>query len=120
MSIAIVVGANGGIGAAVARRLASAGHRMLLVARSAAPLEELAVHLRAEGAEATAGSFDAAAPGALRDFLAAHAGDGIDVAVNNLGVSHRPTPFGDLSENELDRVLGTDLRGLARCLCACR
>jgi len=116
MTTALVVGANGGIGAATARLLSAAGHRVLLVARSRMPLEQGSQELRAQGADVLTAAFDAAEDGALGSFLTAHAPDGIDVAVNNLGVSHRPTPFHDLAERDLERVVATDLLGVARCL----
>ena len=116
MSCAIVVGANGAIGEAVARRLAGEGHRMLLVARRQEPLEDLAAQLRTAGTDVTVGAFDASEEGALEEFLAREARDGIQVAVNNLGVAHMPRPLSAIGDAELERVLAVDLLGLARCL----
>ncbi|MDQ4214875.1 SDR family NAD(P)-dependent oxidoreductase [Microbacterium capsulatum] len=116
MTTALVVGANGAIGEAVSRRLAEAGHRLLLVARRSDPLIALESDLADAGFDAVAGAFDASVRGALESFLAAHAPDGIGVAVNNLGVSHYPTPLAALDESELERVIAVDLLGLARCL----
>lgn len=64
----------------------------------------------------TTAAGDGAEPGTVATFLAEHAADGLDVAVNNLGVSHRPTPFGDLDLDEFDRIIATDLRGVAICM----
>ena len=116
MTTALVVGANGGIGAATARLLSSAGHRLLLVARSRGPLEQLAQELRARDADVLPAAFDASEDGVLTSFLTTYAPEGIHVAVNNLGVSHRPTPFDEIAEGDLDRVVTTDLLGVARCL----
>lgn len=116
MSTAIVVGTNGLIGAEVARRLAATAERTLLVSRDAAGLDALAGELRHEGRQVEVGALDASVPGALHRLLDAYAPDGIDVAVNNLGVSHPPTPFGEMPDDEIRRVLDADLAGLAFCL----
>lgn len=116
MSTALVVGANGAIGEAVARRLAAEGHRMLLVSRRADPLAALADALRGDGHDAEAAAFDAADAGPLAEFLAAHAPAGIDVAVNNLGIAHLPRPLTEIDDAEFARVLAVDLLGLSRCL----
>lgn len=116
MSCAIVVGANGAIGEAVARRLAGEGHRMLLVARRQEPLDALATQLRKAGNDVTVGAFDASEEGALEDFLAEEAPDGIQVAVNNLGIAHMPRPLSATDDAELAQVITVDLLGLARCL----
>ncbi len=116
MTTALVVGANGGIGAAVARRLADSADRILLVARDPDRLGRLAAELRAAGTDAVAGAFDAADRDALGAFLVAQAPEGLDVAVNNAGISHPPTPFGELPDEVLVDMLNTDLTGLARCL----
>ena len=52
--VAIVTGASRGIGRSIATRLASDGHHVVLVARSAGPLEELAAEIKAAGGAACA------------------------------------------------------------------
>ena len=52
--VAIVTGASRGIGRSIATRLASDGHHVVLVARSAGPLEELAAEIKAAGGSACA------------------------------------------------------------------
>jgi NAD(P)-dependent dehydrogenase (short-subunit alcohol dehydrogenase family) len=49
--VTIVTGGSRGIGRAIARALAAAGHRLLLTARDAAALAAVAAELRAAGAE---------------------------------------------------------------------
>ena len=58
--VAVVTGASSGIGAATARLLAANGWRVVLVARRAERLEELAGEIRADDGEALAEALDAA------------------------------------------------------------
>src|SRR5579864_4171875 len=86
--LALVTGASGGIGAALARELARHGHDLVLVARGAAAMEALAAELRAAGAAATVIAADLARPGAAASLAHEIAGRGlaIDILVNNAGL----------------------------------
>lgn len=54
----LVLGASGGIGSALSRRLSRAGHRVLLASRPSHRLQSLAEQLGAEAIEVDATSFD--------------------------------------------------------------
>jgi short-subunit dehydrogenase len=86
--LALVTGASGGIGAALARELARHGHDLILAARGVAAMEALAAELREMGAAATVIAADLSQPGAaqaLADDIARR-GFKIDVLVNNAGL----------------------------------
>ena len=86
--LALVTGASGGIGAALARELARHGHDLVLAARGVAAMEALAAELREGGAGATVIPADLSKPGAaatLADEIA-RSGVAIDILVNNAGL----------------------------------
>ena len=64
-SVAVVTGANSGIGRATALLLASRGARLSIVARSAGKLAEVAAGIRAQGGEAACFVADVGDPAAL-------------------------------------------------------
>ena len=93
---AIVTGATGGIGAAVARRLDAAGMRLVLTAREPEKLASLAAGLTA--AKTLPGEMtDPALPQRLAD-LAETAFGGADVLINNAG----SMVIGSIDEIDLD------------------
>jgi len=98
----LLTGATGGIGHAIARRLAGAGATLVLTGRRTGVLEPLAAELgaRAEEVDLT----DAAAV----DRLAASCAD-VDVLVANAGLPGSG-PLLDYGTDEIDRVLAVNLR----------
>ncbi len=85
--LALITGASSGFGRAFARRFAETGHDVILVARRADRLEELAVQLRAVGVEAFPLPVDLAAPDAVSTIRAQveELGRGLDILVNDAG-----------------------------------
>src|SRR5216684_2950261 len=86
--LALVTGASGGIGAALARELARHGHDLVLAARGVAAMEALAAELREGGAAAMVIAADLTRPGAaasLADEIARR-GLAIDTLINNAGL----------------------------------
>ncbi|HEY3192598.1 MAG TPA: SDR family oxidoreductase [Solirubrobacterales bacterium] len=91
-STALVTGASSGIGAAIARELASRGYSLALVARREERLQSLATDLASEyGVAAETIACDLADP-AERDRLADELparGRAVEVLVNNAGFGHQ-------------------------------
>jgi NAD(P)-dependent dehydrogenase (short-subunit alcohol dehydrogenase family) len=108
---ALITGASRGLGLALARALAQDGWTLILDARGAPDLEEIAADLTAAGADVTAVPGDVADP-AHRDALV-RASDGLDLLVNNastLGATPLPRladhPLPDLERAFAVNVLG--------------
>ncbi|MGH9141928.1 MAG: SDR family oxidoreductase [Vicinamibacterales bacterium] len=85
--VALVTGANRGIGLEVCRQLAAAGHRVILTARDRSQAELAASRLRDAGSVVAArlDVTEAASIQALASELAAR-GDHVDVLVNNAAI----------------------------------
>ncbi|MFC9970574.1 SDR family NAD(P)-dependent oxidoreductase [Spirillospora sp. NPDC127200] len=101
-SAALVTGATGAIGQAVARALAAQGATVVLSGRRSAPLQALAEELG--GRAITADLDDPDGPVALMD-----AAGPVDVLVANAGL-FPVGPFTDRSIGDIDRVLAVNLR----------
>ncbi|EGD56232.1 SDR family oxidoreductase [Gordonia neofelifaecis] len=98
---AIVTGAGRGIGAGIAIGLADAGADIVLAARSAGQLDEVAEQIRARGRRAVTVPIDLAKddPAALVEHASAEF-DRLDIVVNNVGGAV-PKPFLQTSVEEL-------------------
>jgi short-subunit dehydrogenase len=107
----LLTGASGGLGAAIARRLAAEGARLVLSGRRSDVLEALANEVGAETVAADLAERDAL------DALVAAAG-AVDVLVANAALP-ASGPLDDFSVEQIDRALDVNLRApiqLARAL----
>ncbi|MFT4013058.1 MAG: 3-oxoacyl-[acyl-carrier-protein] reductase [Paracoccus sp. (in: a-proteobacteria)] len=104
---ALVTGASGGIGGAVAEALHAAGATVTLSGTREAPLRELAEKLGGRAHVVTANLGDAAAVEALPK-AAAQAMGSVDVLVNNAGIT-RDNLFMRMSDEEWAQVLEVNL-----------
>jgi hypothetical protein len=102
--VAIVTGASSGIGLSVAQKLAAAGAKVALVARTKSKLEEVAASLGADRAAAfPLDVADFAALAALPGAVAARFG-GLDILVNNAGLNHRGPLMGITAQQAADVI----------------
>ncbi|KFI32927.1 2-deoxy-D-gluconate 3-dehydrogenase [Haematobacter missouriensis] len=107
---ALITGASGGLGAHFAELLAGAGAHVIVAARRAAALEELCERIAAAGGKAEAVSLDVTQPEAITECFTGLA-LAPQIVVNNAGIS-MPSPALDITAEDWDRVVDTNLRGV--------
>ena len=104
MAVAIVTGASRGLGRALAEELAHHGWRLVVDARTAGPLEELAARLEAAGAVVRAVPGDVTDDGHRRRLVDEAAALGsLDLVVHNAGALG-PSPLPPLAELPIDAL----------------
>jgi len=90
--IAVITGANSGIGLETASELASAGARVVMACRDTAKGEAAAATIRGNvpGAELEVAQLDLAALDSVRAFAEAYPHERLDLLINNAGVMASP------------------------------
>lgn len=114
--ITVVTGASEGLGLALARRFASRGHGLLLVARGEEGLAVAAAALRSEHAVAVHTlALDLAESDAPRQLMAAleRLGAHCEVLVNNAGIGHCG-PFCEADPDLLERIVDVNVQAPMR------
>lgn len=109
---ALVTGASGGIGGAIARQLHGQGGTVALSGTRVEPLEALAAELGERTHVTPCNLSDSAAVDALPK-QAAEAMGGLDILVNNAGVT-RDNLFMRMSDDEWDQVIAVNLTAVFR------
>lgn len=111
--VAVVLGGTGELCGAMSEGLSRAGATVVLVGRNADKAAARLERITAAGGSATFVAADATSKvelEALRDEVLRRHG-GIDIVVNGAGINS-PTPFFDISEEEFDRILRVNLKGV--------
>jgi 3-oxoacyl-[acyl-carrier protein] reductase len=112
--VALVTGAGSGFGEGIATRFAAEGAQVVVndVARENG--ERVAAAIRASGGEAVFAHGDVSDGDAVKGLLQAgiKAFGGLDIVVNNAGVSHRNQPLLEVSEADFDRVYAINVKSL--------
>ena len=109
MSVALVTGAGSGIGRAVAREFLAAGWEVVLAGRRADALEET----RGDAERALVVPTDVSDPEAVRALFGRL--DRLDVLFNNAGTFGPPGPLEELSTEDWNAVVATNLTGAFLC-----
>ncbi|VWB70376.1 MULTISPECIES: SDR family NAD(P)-dependent oxidoreductase [Burkholderia] len=113
----LITGAASGIGRATALAFAERGARLVIgdVGQGA---NETVEQIRASGGEAIFVKTDVSNAEAVRALVATavETYGKIDAAFNNAGILPRTAPFADMTEEDFDRVIAVDLKGVFLCV----
>ena len=104
---ALVTGGGRGLGVACAAALGQAGAHVLVAARTAAEIEDVANALRADGGSAAALLMDVLDPAGAAAAVAACGP--VDILVNNAG-TNRPAGFLEVTVEDYDAIMDLNLR----------
>ena len=111
---ALVTGASRGIGAAIAKRLATDGARVAITyTRGVDPAAQVVRAIEDAGGRAIAIQADAADAAAVQTAVEQTVAElgRLDILVNNAGTAV-PKPFEEATLEEMDRVININLRGV--------
>ena len=109
---AVIIGGTGELCGAIAEGFAAAGAHVVLVGRDATKAEARLSKIKASGGSgefAVCEATDKSALIALRDKLLARGP--IDILINGAG-TNSPTPFLEIAESEIDRILNVNVKSV--------
>jgi NAD(P)-dependent dehydrogenase (short-subunit alcohol dehydrogenase family) len=111
--VAIITGASSGIGRAAAELFAAEGARLVIGARRAGELEDVAANIRASGGDAVALAGDVRSEDYAKALvaLAVQRHGRLDIAFNNAGTLGEIAPGIDVSEAGFSDALAVNLTG---------
>ncbi|MFE7457558.1 SDR family NAD(P)-dependent oxidoreductase [Streptomyces sp. NPDC057554] len=110
----LVTGAGSGLGRAIALAFAAEGASVVAAGRTAASLEETVALIEAAGGTAAAVTADVTDSDQVRALVRESVDrfGGLDIAVNNAGILRGIGPVGEVSEEDWDAVLRTNVTGV--------
>jgi NAD(P)-dependent dehydrogenase (short-subunit alcohol dehydrogenase family) len=116
--VALVTGAGGGIGLATAEAFARAGASVVLADRDEETIEKAAESLRATGHNTIGVTCDLTDSAQVEAMIerAVNTYGRLDAAFNNAGVNSEAAAFLETGDNEFERVISVNLRGMWNCM----
>jgi NAD(P)-dependent dehydrogenase (short-subunit alcohol dehydrogenase family) len=113
--VAIVTGAGGGVGRAISKRLSSEGCKVVMLGRDRTKLQKAASEIGNKKNTMTVIADitkEAEVLSAIDQTL--NSFDKIDILVNNAGIINDPMPFHEMTEDQWDDLVETNLFGMFR------
>lgn len=110
--VAIVTGAGGGVGKAISKRLSSEGCKVVMLGRSRTKLQKAASEIGNKKNTMTVIADitkEAEVLSAIDQTI--NSFDKIDILVNNAGILNDPMPFHEMTEDQWDDLVKTNLFG---------
>jgi len=116
--VAFVTGAGSGIGRATALAFAARGAAVAIADVSAGASRDVADEIVRTGGQALGLPCDVTVSSDVQTALrqTVEAFGRLDFAFNNAGIEQAPTPLADITEDQWQRVLDIDLRGVFLCM----
>jgi NAD(P)-dependent dehydrogenase (short-subunit alcohol dehydrogenase family) len=113
--VAIVTGAGGGVGKAISKRLSSEGCKVIMIGRDRSKLQKAAAEIGNKKNTMTVMADitkEAEVLSAIDQTI--NSFDKIDILVNNAGTINDPVPFHEMTEDQWDVLVNTNLFGMFR------
>ena len=116
--VALVTGGGTGIGRATALAFAREGAAVAVVGHNPEHIEEVAGLIEQEGGRALAVRCDVTRPDEVRAAInrTVEAFGRLDFAFNNAGVEQPVKPLDQIADEEFERLMDVDLRGVFLCM----
>jgi NAD(P)-dependent dehydrogenase (short-subunit alcohol dehydrogenase family) len=114
--VAIVTGAGGGVGKAISKRLSSEGCKVVMLGRDRTKLQKAASEIGNNKKDTMTVIADITKEAEVLSAIdqTINSFDKIDILVNNAGIINDPTPFHEMSEDQWDELVKTNLFGMFR------
>jgi 3-oxoacyl-[acyl-carrier protein] reductase len=106
---AIVTGGASGFGAGIARKFAAEGATVMVADLNAELAREVATEIAGIAAQVDVANADSV--GAMAERVTSEWG-GVDIIVNNAGVTHLPKPMETVTDEEFDRVFNVNCKSV--------
>jgi NAD(P)-dependent dehydrogenase (short-subunit alcohol dehydrogenase family) len=116
--VALVTGGNSGIGQAIALGFADEGAKVVIAARNSSKGLATVEAIRQRGGECRFVQTDVSNSGSVRELVAKtlEAYGRLDCAVNNAGIEETQKGFLDWTEDEWERTMAVNLKGVWLCM----